>query len=163
MSKHIDNIIIDGARIIYRNFAGVESRYNRRGDRNFCVVIDDESLVRELKKDGWNIKEITPMREGEKTTYYLQVKVNFNNKPPKIYLITDKAKVPLDEESVSSLDYADIVHVDVNISPFPYEMGGKSGISAYLQSMCVIQKSDPVADRYPNGYTPHDVLPFGNE
>lgn len=45
MEKRIPNISIADARILFRNFAGNETKYNRKGCRNFCVVIEDPAMA----------------------------------------------------------------------------------------------------------------------
>ena len=39
---------IDDARIIYRNFSGAASKFNREGDRNFAVIIPTEEQANAL-------------------------------------------------------------------------------------------------------------------
>lgn len=139
---------IDEARIIYRNFSGAPSKFNREGDRNFAVVINDEEIKDALIEEGWNVKIKAPREEGDEPFMYLPVKVKFNERGPKVYLKSGKATNRLDEESIDCLDHIDIVSVDMDIRPYDWEVQGKTGRTAYLQSIWVTQEVDRFADRF---------------
>ena len=140
-----DILQIDDARIIYRNFAGRGDKYNREGDRNFAVVIPDEETADELTNLGWNIKIKPPREDGDTPFMFLPVKVKFNDRGPNVYLKTGNVQNKLDDESVGLLDNIDIIGVDLDIRPFDWDVNGKQGRTAYLQSIRVIQDVDRFA------------------
>ena len=141
-------IQIDDASIIYRNFAGEASKFNRAGDRNFAVVISEQWIADALVQEGWNVKIKPPREEGDGVFMYLPVKVKFNDRGPKVYLKTGDRMNLLDEESVSMLDHIDIISVDMDVRPYDWDVNGQTGRTAYLQSMCVTQDIDRFAERY---------------
>lgn len=142
------NLQIDDARIAYRNFSGTPSNFNREGDRNFAVVIDDTKWADMLSDEGWNVKIKPPREEGDLPFMYLPVKIKFNGRGPNVYLKSGRAMNKLDEESIGCIDDCDILSVDLDIRPYDWEMNGKTGRTAYLESMCVTQNIDRFASRY---------------
>ena len=50
------------------------------------------------------------------------------------------------------LDQIEFETVDVIITPYHWVMGNKDGIKAYLKSMYVKQKLDPIEEKWNNRY-----------
>lgn len=138
---------INDARIIFRNFRGAQDKYNREGERNFSVVIPNEEIAEALKSDGWNIKD-RPNEDGTKS-YRLPVKVKFNGRGPAAYVVSgNNTPRRLDEESIEILDEIDISSVDMDIRPYDWDVSGKTGRTAYLDAIHVIQNIDRFGARY---------------
>lgn len=146
-----NTVLLEGVRIIFRNFSGKEGQYNREGDRNFGVIIPDHATAEAMLQDGWNIKYLKPREddeEGEETPW-LSVSVNFDKgRPPKIMMITSRGRTNLDAGSVEMLDWADIQNVDLIVRPYVWEVSGKTGVKAYLQSMYVTIEEDELERKY---------------
>ena len=141
------NIRIENAKIRFRNFSGKEGRFNPAGRRNFCVFLDDTSAS-ELLDEGWNIKYLQPRTEEDEPQAYLQVAVSYANVPPKVYLVTNKQKTLLDEDTINALDWAELETVDLVVRPYNYEVNGKTGVKAYLKTMYAKIVEDEFADKY---------------
>jgi hypothetical protein len=145
-----NTVLMEGVRIIFRNFTGKEGQYNREGDRNFAVLLD-EKIANDMAEDGWNVKWLKPREDAEEDETdqaYLQVSVNFKGRPPRIVLITSRGRTNLEEDQIEMLDWADITTVDMIIRPYEWSVNGKTGIKAYLQSIYVTIQEDALELKY---------------
>lgn len=150
--NNVENIILENCRIAFRNFSGKEGKFNPAGKRNFCVVLEQEQGDR-LKELGWNIKYLKPRDEDELPVPYIQVEVSYKTIEPDVFLITSKKKTKLDEDSVNTLDYAEITNVDLIIRPYCWEIPQRdgtiaNGIKAYVKTMYVTIAEDAFANKY---------------
>lgn len=148
--KRNNNVLMEGVRLIFRNFTGEEGMFNRKGDRNFNVVLPSEELALQMKADGWKVKYKEPRDEGDSGIYILPVAVSFKNRPPRIVMVTSKGRVRLPEELVEMLDYVDIASCDLIVNPYHWSIpsSGASGVKAYLQSLYVTIVEDELEQKY---------------
>lgn len=146
--SNVNNINIEEATIIWKNFSGERDRFNP-GKRGFSVVIDDAVMADELRQEGWNIKE-RPLQEGadpSEQEWTLPVKLNMN-RYTQVWLIVGNHKTLLDENTVAQLDVVDIINCDISIRPYEWEMSGRTGITAYVDSMYVTIRENKFAEKY---------------
>lgn len=141
--------MVEDARLIFRNFSGKEGQYNREGDRNFSVILDPQT-AEVMLKDGWNVKYLKAREDydGDEDTPYIQVAVSFKNRPPRVVMITTTGRTHLNEDMVGVLDWAEIQTCDLIARAYEWEVNGKTGIKAYLQSLFVTIEEDALERKY---------------
>lgn len=146
-------LLVEDTDIMFRNFAGHEGMYNREGDRNFCLPLDDD-LAERMTKDGWNVKRLKPGPDGELGQAYIQVSLKYRGRegtrvrPPTVAMITSLGRTVLDEDMVDILDMVDIEKVDLIVRPYQWAVNGNTGTKAYLQSLYVTIREDYLQLKY---------------
>lgn len=148
MARNDEQIMVEDARIAFRNFEGREDQYNRAGNRNFAILLPPD-LADKLARSGWNVKTLKAREDGDEEQPYIQVNVGYKVAPPTIVMITSKNRTFLGEDEVMMLDSADIKTVDLIFTPYHWSMpNGSSGIKAYLKKMFVTLEEDALDLKY---------------
>ncbi|MBF1659765.1 MAG: hypothetical protein HXO58_08025 [Rothia mucilaginosa] len=138
--KRPDPIIIEGARIKFKNFAGEARQYNPAGQRNFVLCLPDE-LARQLTVEGWNVKWKPGRHPEDPDEAQLVVKVKYNEsgddhrRDPIAYLIQGRRKIALDGRTVATLDRLAPLNIDLVVRPYVWDINGNVGITAYLDEI----------------------------
>lgn len=149
-----ENETFEGVGIIYRNFSGRPTPYKAEGGvRDFCVRIEDPERAQDLIDKGWYIKEYRDRETGEVLFWYLRVTVSYRFTPPEVYQLVPGTQemMFLGEDLIGNLDHADIDYADLTVSASRWEMNGRTGIKAYLQSMYVMPRPSRFSKKY-GGY-----------
>lgn len=150
------NIVLEDVRLVFKNFAGKEAKYNTEGTRNFSVVLSEE-LADKMEADNWNVKRKPPRDEGDDNFNHLSVTVSFKGRPPRLVLITHvlegddqwaPRRTQLDEEACEILDYVDAKTVDLILRPYDWVFSGKTGRKAYLHAIYVTLNQDVLEKKY---------------
>ena len=143
-------LLIDDVRLIHKNFSGVGTKFNAPGNRNFSIVIPDETSRDIIVNAGYDVHIRDPREEGDGPFMFLPVKMKFfgDGRDPAIYVVSGKAKNRLTEDTVGMIDSMVIEKVDLDIRPYHWTANGNSGVAAYLQNMCVYQRMNRFETRF---------------
>lgn len=144
--KVSENVTIYNARLMFRNFSGEETQYNPKGNRNFCIFLDNE-IARQMEADGWSLRYLES-KDGDPPQPILSVRVAFGNYPPTIIIISNDRKTKLNEDTVKMLDWAEIDRCDVMVRPYTWTVRGETGVKAYLKSLYATLVVDELAQKY---------------
>lgn len=151
MNNQIAPIVIKhGADIRYKNFSGVQTRYNKNGTPQFALFLDPELVdIPALIEEGWNVRQKEFDESDKPTEYYINVDITFNYRlKPEIRSIINSTNgepphgAILDEETICDLD--DTIFTDAAIVVRPRvwtDDDGVQRVKAYLQELVVW--SDP--------------------
>lgn len=156
-AENAKEFTVENARIIFSNFEGKEKTFNKEGNRNFAVVIDDLDMVEELREDGWLLKPLKPRNEEEEDHPRFQLPVAINY--PKDYeslwptvLVanpTTKKITKLGQDEIKMLDWIDYTDATVVIRPRRWtDDSGKMRIKAFLKEIAVTLVSNPIEEKY---------------
>lgn len=140
--------VIEDAQIIYRNFSGAPTPFDQQGGKRTFAVVLDKKTADAMAVDGWNVKCKPAREEGEEEFCFIEVTVNYKQRPPKIVVLTDTSATTLTDDTVAMLDWADIRKLDLVAREYQWAVGANSGIKAYLKSMFVTIDEDPLEKKY---------------
>lgn len=150
-------ILMDNVKIKYPNFAGIRKQFNDEGDRNFVVVIEDPEIAEALRERGFNIKIKTPDNPGEVPEMQFKVVVSYRYSAPIAYLKTGRRLKELTEENIGTLDSVEMERVDLDLRlGKEWSAGGRTGRTAYLDKIVVVQEVDRFLARYAEDEHPEE-------
>jgi hypothetical protein len=145
---HYEPIILQDAQLLFPNFSGAPTEYNKAGDRNACVLIDD-ALAARLADIGWNIRigkssdpDVVP---GKFISFTVKTDSKF---PPRLWLVRPGRRPELmAPEEYNILDFARFQSVSLKINQYIWQEKPQK-VSGFLEEGFFELMPDPLHDRY---------------
>ena len=130
MTNENDSIVIRDAQIGSVNFTGTaRNRFDTEGKRYILVRLDPD-MADELKNYGWPVKMTKPKPDRPEYEPYPFLKVNIKlnsdfyyhglKKTSRVYMVTKKNKILLDETNIHQLEENYIEKADLKIDYIYY-------------------------------------------
>lgn len=162
MAKKFENILIEDAQIIFRDFKGESGNYP-----TFAVRIPDE-YAKELMEIGWPVKQYIPKDEDAEPFYLMNVKVRYHTSsgddfcaPEGIILNINGKKTRIHENTLSTLQTLTIKYADVEIEWYPWKYQNRSGDGAQLEALYIeAEPKSELLSKWAEEEFPEDDMPF---
>lgn len=145
-----EQLVIEDAVLRFHNFAGAQTDFNMKGNRNFDVILPDKEMALAMGEKGWNIKIRKPIDPDDDPYYTLNVKINMDSRwPPKIIQVNRNQHIQYDAAMLNGLDDVamDDIGVVINGSEWENDRFGH-GIKAYLDQMFFRVKPSVFGHKY---------------
>ena len=148
-----DELLIENAQIMYRNFAGNEGVYNPKGARNYSVRIDTLEEAQAIEALGWKVNYPKPREDGQPRDFAatMPVHLKYHPKiaPPRVKLLKRGGQVTIDEEAVDMMDFVSIEKVDMMLRPFHWKQpSGAEGVKNMCASIYITVREDELELKY---------------
>ena len=158
VKKRLERAWLEGVEIRYRNFKGEVGDFNPTGKRQFVVMLDEQQAD-EMAGDGWNVKFTKPKDPEEEPEPYIRVEVSYKaaddrgGRAPQVFLMSGPDGTPneIPREMLRIADQVDVAYADVLLEPYRWDVQGNQGVKAYLYSIVICIKLDPLMIKYKLG------------
>ena len=143
----MENLILRNAKIIFNNFAGNPSKFDKEGKQSVTFDVTDAELP-----DEWEdaTKDLVNDDTGEIKTI-LSAKIHWGTRPPIIKVVEDGKIIEIIHGSDELKNVSQYIceSADVVLRPYTYEVAGRKGVTTYVRTLYIhIVNDDPFADDY---------------
>lgn len=140
-------IEIENATIRWTNFSGRPDKFNVNGGKRYFTLFLTPELEQIFLEEGYNVRYLENDENMERQPI-VQCTLKYGEISPNIYMVTSKRKTLMEESNVGLLDNCEIANVDLIIRPYNWEVGSKTGVSAYVKTMYCTIVEDSFASKY---------------